>query len=436
MLALLGLAIISVVLGGIMSKRMSPLVALVIVPFAGALLAGYTPAEASLFIVDGLRSIVPVTGMIIFAVLYFGVVSDAGMLDPIIGHILRTVGSKPARITTGTALLALIIHMDGSGAVTILLTVPAFMPLYDRLGMDRRVLACIISLSAGINFLPWTGPMVRAAITVNTPSADIFFPLIPVQICGLALMFALSYWFGKREEKRLRIDGEKHRIPEGAAPRFELTGAQRAVRRPKLFWLNIVITGAVLLAMILRVVDAAVAFMTGLALALSINYPKMDDQMARIEAHARPALVMGSILLSAGAFVGVMKHTGIISAMALTLVNVIPPGAEGHIPFVVGLFSTPLSLFFDPDSFYFGVLPVIAEAYKTLGGDPVLVARAATLGVYSTGFGITPLTPSCLLLIGLTQLNLADHQRFSLPYLWGSSIFMTLVAAAIGVFPF
>jgi CitMHS family citrate-Mg2+:H+ or citrate-Ca2+:H+ symporter len=249
-------------------------------------------------------------------------------------------------------------------------------------------------------------------------------------------MFLVSYWFGKREEKRLGIGCEAHQGQELAIPRFELTDAQRAVRRPKLFWFNIVMTVAIILAMILRIVDAAVAFMIGLALALSINYPKMDDQMARIEAHAKPALIMGSILLSAGAFVGVMKNTGIISAMAYALVGVIPSGAEGHIPFILGLFSAPLSLFFDPDSFYFGVLPVIAEAYKTLGGDPVLVARAATLGVYSTGFGITPLTPTCLLLIGLTRLNLADHQRFSLPYLWGSSIFMTLVAAAIGVFPF
>lgn len=433
MLALLGLGIIACVLAGIMSKKMSPMAALTVIPFIGALVMGHAPAEASAYIVDGLRSIIPVTGMIIFALLYFGVVSDAGMLDPIIAAILRFVKCRPARITVGTALLALIIHLDGSGAVTIMLTVPAVMPLYDRLGMDRRILACLIALSAGTNFLPWVGPMVRASIAVNTPSTEIFWPLIPVQAFGLVFVFGTAYWLGKREEKRLGLNAPGS---ESEAMRQTLTEDQIATRRPQNFWINIAITLAVILSMILQIVDAVVAFMLGLVLTLSINYPNVKDQMARIDAHAKTALMLGSILLSAGAFVGIMRNSGAISAMAKSLVAIIPNGMEGHLPFIVGLAAVPMNLFFDPDSFYFGVLPVLAEAYQTLGGDPVQIARAALLGTYTTGFAITPLTPSTFLLIGMTQLGLADHQRFSLPYLWLCSIFMTIVAAAIGVFPF
>ena len=88
--------------------------------------------------------------------------TDAGLLDPVIDRILRTVGTRPRRIVVGTALLALVVHLDGSGAVTFLVTIPAMLPLYERLGMDRRVLACAASLAAGVNFLPWTGPTVRA----------------------------------------------------------------------------------------------------------------------------------------------------------------------------------------------------------------------------------------------------------------------------------
>lgn len=432
MLALTGVVVICCVLLGIMSKKTSPLVALISFPFIGAMVLGFSPSEASAFIIQGLKDIIPVTGMIIFAILYFGVVSDAGMLDPIINGILRIVGCKPSRITLGTAILAWVIHLDGSGAVTIMLTVPAVLPLYTKLKMDRRILACIIAMSAGTNYLPWIGSMVRSSIVFNMPSTEIYFPLLPVHATGLAAAFAIAYWFGKKEEKRLGLTDAANC---SEVLQHMLTEEQKAIRRPGLFWFNILITLGVITCMIFQVVDAVVTFMLGIVIALSVNYKNVRDQMARIEAHAKTALSLGSILMSAGAFVGIMRGTGAITAMAKALVTFIPAGMEQHMPFVVGILSMPLSLFFDPDSFYFGVMPVIAEAYKALGGDPVLIGRAAILGVHTTGFGISPLTPSCFLLIGMTNVPLADHQRFSIPFLWGISILMTFTAVLFGVFP-
>lgn len=432
MLALTGVIVIVCVLLGIMTKKTSPMVALISFPFIGALILGYSPHETSSFIIQGLKDIIPVTGMIIFAILYFGVVSDAGMLDPIVAIILRAVGCKPARITLGTALLAWVIHLDGSGAVTIMLTVPAVMPLYKKLGMDRRILACIIAMAAGTNFLPWIGGMVRCSIVFNMPSTAIYAPLFPVHVTGLAATFFIAYRLGKREEKRLGLTDAK---ACNEILRHILTEEQKALRRPRFFWFNILLTLSVIVCMIFQVVDAVVTFMLGTALALSLNYRGVGEQMARINAHAQTALNLGSILMSAGVFVGIMRGTGAITDMAKALVTIIPSGMEQHMPFIVGILSMPLSLFFDPDSFYFGVMPVLAEAYKTLGGDPVLIGRAAILGVHTTGFGVSPLTPSCFLLIAATNLPLADHQRFSMPYLWGISILMTCAAVLFGVFP-
>src|SRR6185436_16482244 len=159
--------------------------------------------DTAKFIVRGIRDVAPVAGMFVFAILYFGVVTDAGLLDPVIDRVLRTVGGSPRRIVVGTALLALVVHLDGSGAVTFLITIPAMLPLYERLGMDRRVLACAASLAAGVNFLPWTGPTVRASAALGIPAAKLFWPLIPVQAVGLLYVFAVADWMGRREEKRL-----------------------------------------------------------------------------------------------------------------------------------------------------------------------------------------------------------------------------------------
>ena len=431
MLALLGLCTIAILLAAILTKKMSPLVALITIPIVAALIGGFG-METSKFIVAGITNIAPVAGMFVFAILFFGIVTDAGMLDPVISAILRVVGSRPTRIVPGTALLALLIHLDGSGAVTFLVTIPAMLPLYTRLGIDRRILACVASLAAGVNFLPWTGPMIRASAALHIPVSEIFMPLIPVQLIGLAFVFGVAYYLGRKEEIRLGLTAG---APAGFVQMHVLSEAEQAVRRPKNFWINIALTVIVLGVMISGKVDPVVMFMIGVVLALMINYPNADMQRARIDAHAKAALLMASILFAAGVFTGIMNKSGMLSAMAKTAVGFVPPEMASHIPAVLGVLSMPLSMLFDPDSFYFGVLPVVAEVSKMLGVEPVQVAQAALLGQMTTGFPVSPLTPATFLVAGLAGIDLADHQKYTFKYLFAASIVMTISCIVLGIFP-
>ena len=433
MLALLGTATVVVLLAVIMLNLLSPLVALIAVPIVAALLGGFG-LGISKMIVTGIASIAPVAGMFVFAILFFGIMTDAGLLDPIIARILRVVGIRPTRIVMGTALLALLIHLDGSGAVCFLITIPAMLPLYDGLGMDRRVLACAASLAAGVNFLPWTGPTLRASAALKIPVAEIFNPMIGVQIVGLVFVFATCWWLGRREDRRLGLAAAR-----GGAPRApvmpDLTPEQRRLRRPRLFWVNLALTVAVMAVMIGGWVDPVVMFMVGVVLALVVNYPDVAEQRARIDAHAKAALLMASILLAAGVFTGIMTGSGMLKAMAGAAVSFVPADAGRQIPVALGLIAMPLSLLFDPDSFYFGVLPVVAEVSRTLGGQPVHVAQAALLGQMTVGFPVSPLTPATFLVVGLSGIELGAHQRFTIPFLLAASVLMTGACVAFGVFP-
>ncbi|RVU05788.1 citrate transporter [Novosphingobium umbonatum] len=421
MLAFVAAATILGLLAAILSQRVSPLVALILAPVIACValgMAGHMPA----YMVAGITKIAPVAGMFVFAILFFGLLGDAGVLKPLVSGVLRAVGKDPKRITIGTALLALLIHLDGSGAVCFLITIPALRPLYDELGMDRRVLACTASMAAGVNFLPWTGPTLRAASALKLPVGAIFNPMIGVQLVGLGFVFAASWWLGLREQRRLGLIATRQQSAVQAEP------------LPRLFWLNVALALVAVGVMVSGKVEPVVVFMIGTALVLLLNFPSPTAQRERIEAHAGAALQMVGVLMAAGVFTGIMNESGMIKSLASTAAGHMPQAWGPHLPVLVAMVAMPLSLLFDPDSFYFGVLPVLAEVAHHFGLPPVQVAQAALLGQMTTGFPVSPLTPATFLVAGLSGVELGAHQRFAIPFLFAASLVMTIAALAFGVF--
>lgn len=428
MLAIWGLITIVGMILAIATRRVSPVIALLLFPVIASLAAGFG-LRTGVFALAGLESIAPVVAMFLFAILFFGILTDVGLVEPFVQWLLRRVGKNPLLIVPGTALLALLLHLDGSGAVVFLVAIPTMLPLYQELGMDRRVLACAVSMAAGVNFLPWTGPTLRAASALHTSPMALFRPLIPVQIIGLVYVFIVAIYLGRKERNRIG-----RTAPERADP-GKLPDRAYVLSRWRLL-ANLVLAFAVLGVVISGKVEPALCFMLGTTLALLLNFWTVREQGAALDRHAKAAVTMCAILCSAGAFNGILKGTGMLAAMAQMSIAHIPAGFAPHIPVVLGLISMPLSLLFDPDSFYFGILPVLAAAAQGFGLSPSSVAEAALLGQMTTGFPISPLTPATFLVTGLSEIELGTHQRFAGPYLFGASVVMTIAAVLLHVIPF
>ncbi|WP_192085455.1 CitMHS family transporter [Algoriphagus sp. Y33] len=426
MLSLLGFLTIVILLVLVMSKKASPVVALIMVPVVMGLIGGFG-FELLDFMTDGIKTIAPTGVMFIFAILFFGILTDAGTFKPIINKLLGFAGNDPAKISVAASVLAMIVHLDGSGAVTFLVTIPAFLPLYDALTMKRANLACIVALSAGtMNILPWGGPTIRAASALEISVTELFNPLLIPVLVGLASVLLIAFYLGKSERKG-EVLTKVH---------FEEEITFSELERPRLFWFNIAL---ILLAVGILVSGLApphVIFMIAFCVAITVNYPKVKEQGKRIDAHAKAAILMASILFAAGCFTGILKGSGMISAMADSAVAYTPDWIGNHLAVIMGVLSMPASLLFDPDSFYFGILPLLASTAVEFGGSGIEVGRAAIMGQMTTGFPVSPLTGATFLLIGLTGVDLADHQRKTIPYAFLVSMIILIVSLIIGAISF
>src|SRR3954469_5497076 len=203
MLAALGFVTIAIFLFAIMTKRVSVLVALILIPAIAGLLAGAGP-DLGKMMLDGIARVAPVGVMIIFAVLYFGLMLDVGLFDPMITRLLRLVKGDPIKVALATAILTMAVSLDGDGATTFLITVSAMLPLYQRLGLNRLVLSGIVCLGAGVmNILPWGGPTVRAMAALKADASVIFNPVVPAMVAGILWVLLVAFILGRRERRRL-----------------------------------------------------------------------------------------------------------------------------------------------------------------------------------------------------------------------------------------
>lgn len=421
-MAILGFLTIGILLAVIMLKKMSPVVALILIPVITALIGGHG-LKIGGYITTGVKDIAPTGTMFIFAILFFGILTDAGTFQPIINKILKIVGKDPIKIALGSAFLAMIIHLDGSGAVTFLVTVPAMLPLYKTLGMRNTTLATIVALSAGVmNILPWGGPTIRAATSLKVPVSELFNPILIPVLFGIAFVFLVAFKLG-RDEKKL-IGNLDNLDVDNSNLTHDITNSK--------FMINIITILIAIGILISGKLSPTVVFMLAFCIAILVNYPNLKDQKEKVDSHAKEALMMASILFAAGAFIGIMQKSGMITEMSQVIVSIIPDALGKYLAIVTGVVSMPASLLFDPDSFYFGIMPIIANTAQEFGGSAIDVGRAAILGQMTTGFPVSPLTGSTFLLIGLTGVELGEHQKKTIPYAFFTTIVMLIVAVIIG----
>ncbi|MFJ2619908.1 CitMHS family transporter [Glutamicibacter sp. NPDC087344] len=469
MLVALGFLMVITFMVLIMTKRMTPLLALIIVPTAFGLFAGAGFGLGDM-IMDAIKSMSGTAALLMFAIMYFGLMIDVGLFDRLVAGIQKLVGNDPAKIIMGTALLTAVISLDGDGSTTFIVVTAALLPIYQRLGLSPVVLTCVAGLTNGtLNIVPWGGPTARAAAALGVEASDVFVPMLPSLGIALVVIGIFAWQLGVAERRRMQRErpelwgtafgggnitgssggtgkgrkggktpgGSSIAVLESVATKGDGTEAatldgtvldpNRETLRPKLFIFNLILTVAIMVLLVVDVLPLSYLFMIGTAIALVVNFPKVSDQVKMISAHSSEIIAVVSMVLGAAVLTGVLSGTGMVDAMSQWLVTIIPDSLGQYMAVITGLISIPATFFMSNDAFYFGILPVLTEAGAHFGVPAVDMARASITGqpVHMQ----SPLVPAILLLVSLARVDLGDHHK---KVLWRALV-VSLVMLVSGV---
>ncbi|WP_032376330.1 CitMHS family transporter [Rhodococcoides fascians] len=460
MLVILGFLMVAAFMFLILTKRATPVVALTLVPVIFGLLAGAGLGIGDM-ITDGIKSLAPTAALLFFAIIFFGIMIDVGLFDPLVRGILRVVRNDPMKLVVGTAILAMVVSLDGDGSTTFIIVTSALLPLYLKLGVSPVILTVVAGLANGtMNIIPWGGPTVRAASALGISPSDVFVPMVPSMIVGLIIVLLFAVHLGIMERRRIgKLIYEPELVASGGGGSvrkggkggngsgtggsdgsgesgqfFDGLDPNRDTLRPKLLWFNAALTVVLLVILVMDILPIPVLFMIAASIALTVNFPKVKEQGDAIARHSSSIVSVVAMVLAAAILTGVFQGTGMVEAMAEWLLNVIPSGMGPYLAVITGILSIPLTFFMTNDAFYFGILPVLTETASKYGIDPVEMARASITGqpVHLQ----SPLVPAILLLVTLAGVSLADHHK---KVLWRAvvvSLAMLAVGIVLGQIPF
>ena len=429
-LAVIGFVLMIVLMLFLIKGWVSPPVAFICLPIVAALIAGFSFSDIGGFIKSGMSSMLSTAVLFVFSISYFTLMDEIGLFDPIINALTKKAGNKAWMVVGAIILTTFVAHLDGSGATTFLIVVPAFLPILKRMGFRKEALMAIMcGPYAVMNILPWGGPTMRAATVAGVETGDLYSFIIP----GVIVLILLAFVIGAAvylNEKRHGFDKQE------MAEEIKEEEARDGKKRDWHYWFNL---GLTLVMLVFLFLDTPLPlysiFMIAYAIALVVNFPVSKEQNKKIKELGGNAIVMTVTLFAVGVFMGVISKAGMVEAMATAIVRILPASITPHMHWFLALFSVPLMMILGTDAFYYAMLPIIIGVVAPFGISAQAVA-ATFLLTATYGTPVSPSVAAVYVGLGLSETTIGDHIKYSLKFVWPASIIALILATVLGVVPF
>ncbi|SCL18692.1 citrate-Mg2+:H+ or citrate-Ca2+:H+ symporter, CitMHS family [Micromonospora pallida] len=389
---------------------------------------------------DGMVQTSATAFLLLFAILFFSVMLHVGLFDPLTRKILQIAKGDPLKVMIGTGIISAVVSLSGDGTTTTLIVCTALIPIYLKLGMRLMDLAVVLILMNTIlNLLPWSGPTARVlAVMPSINPNDMLRALAPGMAVAIVFVMIVCVVIGIRERRRLGIQelsasdidaimrkGERTGDADGGEPDGTAVGTVQKSR--VITTVNALLSVGALVLLVLGVFAPVYIFLVGTLLAFLINFPRIASLKAFIDSAAPDVLQTVIMVIGAGVFMGLFTNSGMSSAVAGSMVDVIPASLGSQWPIITALISAPGGFFISNDAFFYGVLPVLSEAGQSYGFSEFEVGYASLMG--QAFHMLSPLTAFIYLLLNMTKQDLGEWQRAAAG--WCLGIFVCLVGTAV-----
>lgn len=425
---IMAILLILIVVLTVVTKKVPFNFVLLIIPMVCAMLLGFSVTEVSDFVLEQFASLMKSTGfMLLFAFLYFTMLTETGMFDTIVSALIQKLGNKMnvIMIMILTTVIGAFSILTGNFTPAYLITFPILVPLYKKFDFDREA-AFIIAQTAmsAMCFIPWGIGMAYTAMASGIDTGELAAASMPWGLCFIPAIILQWVYFARQHKKRVGTFQAVAALEEKKEQEEEKPNV-----RPKLFWVNLILFIVFMVALGVFGIAPYLVFIVATVVTAMINYPKNYGEIFnKVGPMYLNILVM---LLAISMYQAVFNSTGMVEALSEGLVAICPEFLLRYIHIVLLLLCVVI-IYFVPFQIFNAMYPVFVSIGAGFGIPPVAMIAPFVCNL-SLATSSTPTNSSTYLGCALTETEVPHFCKKAVPIQTVTNVVVILTAVIFGV---
>ena len=432
--AVLGYFMIALLVVLLLSNKANPIVGFIIIPPIIALLARYSISDINGFIKTGVSGAMSTALLALLSITFFSIMTEQGLFDPIVDFLVKKAGNSVAVITVVASLIAHFSHLDTGTTSTLLVTIPSMLPIFNRLGIDRKFLWLEIAQAIAVmNLLPWGGAITRSGAVTGMDPAAISTAILPCLVAGFIFNMITAYFYGKKAQASI-AKGIVDHGDEIASESGLYVEADRKTEVNLKYWINLAWTLLILFSLFKGIFTGFIIFMFAVAGALIINYRTVKEWNSILDKYSSNSFRIVLTMFTAGVFSGILTNSEMLAEMAKVITYLIP-SSFGHLySLISGGVSFVFGMFLGADGFHYGMMPLLIKAGEAFGFAQEGLVYIMCIGRDTVSM-ITPVQATAWMAAGMCGVELKDGVKKAFPILLALFAVEITVGVILGIIP-